>query len=158
MHPHLLSAWKPSILHHEMATHSSVLAWRTQGWGSLVGCRLCGRTESDRTEATQQQQHVTSVSSPSWFFQIELDFNNLTSCFYPSPRICHPSTLRDRRYHSSAPSPPLAFYPFKEQVKPSQWHHQLNGHEFEQALGAGDGQGGLACCSPWGRKESDTTE
>ena len=38
------------------------------------------------------------------------------------------------------------------------WHHQLNGHEFEQALGDGEGQGSLACCSPWGRKESDTTE
>ena len=38
------------------------------------------------------------------------------------------------------------------------WHHWLNGHEFEQALGIGDGQGSLACCSPWGRKESDTTE
>ena len=38
------------------------------------------------------------------------------------------------------------------------WHHQLNGHEFEQAAGVGDGQGGLACCSPWGRRESDTTE
>ena len=38
------------------------------------------------------------------------------------------------------------------------WHHRLDGHEFEQAPGAGDGQGGLACCSPWGRKESDTTE
>ena len=38
------------------------------------------------------------------------------------------------------------------------WHHQLNGHAFEQALGVGDGQGGLAFCSPWGRKESDTTE
>ena len=37
------------------------------------------------------------------------------------------------------------------------WHHWLNGHEFEQALGAGDGQGSLACCSPWGCKESDTT-
>ena len=33
------------------------------------------------------------------------------------------------------------------------WHHHLNGHEFEQALGVGDGQGSLACCSPWGRKE-----
>ena len=32
------------------------------------------------------------------------------------------------------------------------WHHQLNGHEFEYALGVGDGQGGLVCCSPWGRK------
>ena len=38
------------------------------------------------------------------------------------------------------------------------WHHQLDGHEFEQALGVGDGQGGPACCSPWGCKESDTTE
>ena len=38
------------------------------------------------------------------------------------------------------------------------WHHQLNGHEFEQATGVGDGQGSLACCSPWGCEESDTTE
>ena len=38
------------------------------------------------------------------------------------------------------------------------WHHWLNGHEFEPALGVGDGQGILACCSPWGCKESDTTE
>ena len=38
------------------------------------------------------------------------------------------------------------------------WHHQLNGHEFEQALEDGDGRGSLACCSPWGCKESDTTE
>ena len=38
------------------------------------------------------------------------------------------------------------------------WHHRLNGHEFELTPGAGDGQGGLACCSPWGFKELDTTE
>ena len=38
------------------------------------------------------------------------------------------------------------------------WHHQLNGQEFEQAPGVGDGQGSLACCSEWGHKESDTTE
>ena len=38
------------------------------------------------------------------------------------------------------------------------WHHQLDGHESEQAPGVGDEQGSLACCSPWGRKESDTTE
>ena len=34
------------------------------------------------------------------------------------------------------------------------WHHQLNGHESEKALGVGDGQGSLVCCSPWGCKES----
>ena len=38
------------------------------------------------------------------------------------------------------------------------WHHQLDGDEFQQALGVGDGQGRLACYSPWGCKESDTTE
>ena len=38
------------------------------------------------------------------------------------------------------------------------WNHRLNGHEFEQALGVGDGQGGLACCSLWSHKESDITK
>ena len=38
------------------------------------------------------------------------------------------------------------------------WHHWLDGHEFEQAPGVGDGQGSLACCSPWGHKELDMTE
>ena len=38
------------------------------------------------------------------------------------------------------------------------WHHQLDGYEFEQALGDGEGQGSLVSCSPWGFKELDTTE
>ena len=38
------------------------------------------------------------------------------------------------------------------------WHHQLNGLELEQTPGDGDGQGSLACCSLWGREETDTTE
>ena len=38
------------------------------------------------------------------------------------------------------------------------WHHQLDGHEFEQALGVGDAQGSQACYSPWDRKELDMTE
>ena len=38
------------------------------------------------------------------------------------------------------------------------WHHQLDGHGFGWTLGVGDGQGGLACCDSWGRKESDMTE
>ena len=39
-----------------------------------------------------------------------------------------------------------------------EWHHRFDGHEFKQALGVGDGQGILVCCSPWDCKESDTTE
>ena len=38
------------------------------------------------------------------------------------------------------------------------WHHGLDGHEFEQTLGDGEGQGSLVCCSPWGRKEAGKTE
>ena len=38
------------------------------------------------------------------------------------------------------------------------WHRRFNGHELEQALGDGEGQWGLMCCSPWGHKESDMTE
>ena len=38
------------------------------------------------------------------------------------------------------------------------WHHRLNGHEFELVPGVSDGQRSLACCSSWGRKESDRTE
>ena len=38
------------------------------------------------------------------------------------------------------------------------WHHELNGHEFQQAPGVGDGTGSLVCQSPWGHKEADTTE
>ena len=37
------------------------------------------------------------------------------------------------------------------------WYHRLEGHEFEQTLGDGEGQGSLVCCSPWGHKESDMT-
>ena len=50
-------------LEKEMATHSSVLAWRIPGRGSLVGCHLWGRTESDTTEATQQQQQKLPLCS-----------------------------------------------------------------------------------------------
>ena len=38
------------------------------------------------------------------------------------------------------------------------WYHQLHGHEFEQALGEGEGQGSRACCRPWGHNESETNE
>ena len=46
----------------------------------------------------------------------------------------------------------------KQQDEIVGWHHQLNGHEFEQTLGDGEGQGSLACCSLSGRKKSDTTD
>ena len=60
-------------LEKAMATHSSVLAWRIPGTGSLVGCRLWGRTESDTTEATwqQQQQHEKPSESNGDFGMVD---------------------------------------------------------------------------------------
>ena len=52
-------------LEKEMATYPSVLAWRIPGTGSLVGCRLWGRTESDTTEVTQQQQQQSLMTVTS---------------------------------------------------------------------------------------------
>ena len=55
----------------------------------------------------------------------------------------------------------LLYAPSTEIVSKSKlvgWRHRLDGHDFEQAPGVGDGQGGLACCGPWGRKDSDRSE
>ena len=78
-------------LEKEMATHSRVLAWRIPGTGSLVGCRLQGRTESDMTEVTQQQQYFivymhihhiffihSSVSGHLGYFHVLAIVNNDT--------------------------------------------------------------------------------
>ena len=57
-------------LEKEMASHSSVLAWRIPGTGNLVGCRLWGRTESDMTEVTQQQQQQLPLYKAIPFYTI----------------------------------------------------------------------------------------
>ena len=54
-----------------MATHSSVLAWRIRGRGSLVGCRLWGHTESDTTEAMQQQQQQQHTINTTKIFSLQ---------------------------------------------------------------------------------------
>ena len=58
-----------------------------------------------------------------------------------------PDTGKDRRHEETGTT----------EKKMVGWHHQLNGHVVEQAPGGGEGQVSLACCSPWGRKESDMT-
>ena len=63
-------------LDKEMATHSSVLAWRIPGTGSLVGCRLWGHTELDTTKAMQQQQQQLPVDSQLAFLLLD------TSCYH----------------------------------------------------------------------------
>ena len=76
-----------------------------------------------------------------------------------TPKLCPP----DVKNWLIAKYPPAGKYWRQEEKGTTEdemvgWHHQFNGHEFELALGVGDGQGSLACCSPWGCKELDMTE
>ena len=77
---------------------------------------------------------------------------------YPSPFVEAPhSSFQEKRFSFQ-----FCFVMAKEggvaEDEMVRWHHRLNGHELEQTPGDSDGQESLACCSPWGRKESDTTE
>ena len=77
------------------------------------------------------------------------------SVFPSLPRFLHFFLLFSSFLHPSLPLPPFLSPSCNMTIG---WHHRLRGHEFEQALGDGEGQGSLACCSPWGRKKSDMTE
>ena len=68
-------------LKKEMATHSSVLAWRISGTGSLMGCRLGGCTESDTTEAAQQQQQQQQRQEKLFSFSLSLLPETTEQCF-----------------------------------------------------------------------------
>ena len=79
-------------LEKEMATHASVLAWRNPGTGSLVGCRLWGRTASDTTEATQQQQR-----------QKYSEWSSCLTGFLPANKSCSSQTPFQHREWQRAP-------------------------------------------------------
>ena len=112
---------------------------------SLVGYSPWDCKESDTTE----QFHFTSLH----FLPLEP----------PPHRPPHPTPLGCYRAPAWVPwviqQIPIGF-PLKGTTEDEMagWHHRLDGREFEWTPGVGDGQGGLACCNSWGRKESDTTE
>ena len=96
---------------------------------------------------------VNPKGNHSWIFIGRTDVKAETPIFWP-PNVKNwlfgkdPDARKDLRQQEKGMSE-------DEMVG---WHHQLDGHEFEQAPRVGDGQGSLACCSPWGFKESDMTE
>ena len=98
-------------------------------------------------------QPVHSKGNPSWIFIGRTDAEAETPIVWP-PDVKNwligkdPDAGKDWRWEEKG----------RTEDEMVGWHHQLNGHEFEQASGVGDGQGNLACCSPWGHKGSDTTE
>ena len=93
-----------------------------------------------------------SKGNQSWVFIVRIDADIETSILWPPDGKNwllgkYPDAGKDWRWEEKGT--------MGEMVG---WYHRLYGHEFEQAPGVGDGQGGLVCCSPWGCKESDTTE
>ena len=96
---------------------------------------------------------VHPKGNPSWIFMGRTDAEAETSILWP-PDVKNWLTGKD----------PDAGKDWRQEEKGMTedemvgWHQWLHGYEFEQSLGVGDGQGSLACCSPWGHQESDTTE
>ena len=98
-------------------------------------------------------QPVSPKGNQSWIFIVRTEVEAETPIVWPPDAKNwliwkDPDAENDRRWEEKGTTE-------NEMVG---WHHWLNGHEFEQAAGVGGGQGGLACCSPLGLKESDMTE
>ena len=98
-------------------------------------------------------QPVHPKGNQSWTFIGRIDVEAETPILWPLDMKNwliwkDPNAWKDRRREEKG----------KTEDEMVRWHHQLNGHESEYTPGAGDGQGGLPCCSPWGHKELDTTE
>ena len=195
------------------------LPGESQGWGSLVGCHLWGRTrtwQKQLSSSSSSRQHIKKQrhyfankgrssqrygfsSSHVWMWELDYKESWVLKnwCFWTvvlektleSPLDCkeiqpvHPKGNQswmfigrtDAEAETSILWPvdvkscffgkdPDAGKDWRREEKGTAeneivgWHHWLNGHELEQGPGVGDGQGGLACCSPWDCKESDTTE
>ena len=112
------------------------LPGESHGRGNLVGCRLWSRTRLKRLSSSS-----SNPSTPVWIRKCNEGL---------LPSLCGAVVTFISPY-----SPEEKGMTKDEMVA---WHHWLNGHEFEETPGVGDGQGGLVCCSPWGHKELDTTE
>ena len=141
-----------------MATHSSILAWKISWTEDLTDYSLRDYKESDTNWATEHIHTYfnikwTKVGNQSWIFIGRSDAEAETPILWPPDEKNwliwkDPDAGKDwRREEKGTIEDEMAG-----------WHHWLNGHEFEWTTGVGDGQGGLACCSPWGRKELDMTE
>ena len=98
-------------------------------------------------------QPIYPKRNPSWIFIGRPDAESETPIFWPP----------DTKNWLTAKDPDIAKNWRQDEKGMTEdemvgWHHWLTAHESEETLGVGDGQGGLACCSPWGCKESNTTE
>ena len=106
----------------------------------------------ERPMECKEIQPIHSKGDQSWVFIGRTDAEAETPIFWPPHAKCwligqDPDAGKDWKQEKGMTEDEMVG-----------WHHWLDGHEFEQAPGVGDGQGGLGCCRPWGCKESDTTK
>ena len=103
---------------------------------------------------SKEIQSVNPKGNQSWIFMGRTDVEAETPILWP-PDAKNWLTGKDPDAGKDWRQEEKGTIEYSRMVR---WHHRLDGHEFEQALVVADGQGSLACCSPWGRKESDMTE
>ena len=138
--------------------HSHVQLWELdhkESWALKNWCFWTVVLEKtlDSSLDCKEIQPVNPKGNQSWIFNGRTDAEAETSILWP-PDLKNrligkdPDAGKDWRQEENGMTKHKLFG----------WHHWLNGHEFEQALGDGEGQGSLACWSPWGHRESDTTE
>ena len=121
--------------------------WRSDAF------ELCCWRRLLRVPWTARRSNQSILKNPSWIFIARTDAEAEAPILWPSDVKKwligkDPDAGKDWRWEEKGMTEDEMVW----------WHHLLDGHEFEQALGVGDGQGSLACCSPWGHKKSDTTE
>ena len=138
-----------------MATHLSILAWIADEHRRLAGCSPWGHKELGTTQQLNHHQHKNmreKRKKVEVFFRCSVlkTFWRFYSCYYQTSD----SILFGLRKNVLNL---VCLFSMTEDEMVG-WHHQLYGHEFEQAPGVGDGQGRLACYSSWDRKELDITE
>ena len=133
-------------LEEEMATHSSVIA-RIIPW-----IEEPGRPQSMELQSCVWLQATCQYLSQS---QVFLAVRSIPLSITAPLRA--PSPCKGRRVVARDQAPQPVHLLFHPEDKMLGWHHRLNGHESVQTLRDSEGQGSLACHSPWGRKESDTT-
>ena len=170
-----------------MATHFSIFAWRIPwteepGRPSSIGSQRVRHDESDLARTHAWKYFKPMKLSKNWcFWTVMLEKTLESPLDYKDIKSVNPkgnqSWIFIGRTDAEAPIlwPPYAKNwliekdcdagkDWKQEEKGTTedemvgWHHRLDGDEFEQGPGVGEGQRSLACCSPWGRKESDTTD
>ena len=136
-------------LEKEMATHSSILAWRIPWMEEPGGLQSTGSQRVGHDWATTSI-HFTSILKE---INPEYSVDDETPILWPPESnnwLIRKSPDAGKDWGQEEK--------WTAEDEMVGWHYWLNGHDFEKALGIGDGQGSLGCCSPWGCKESNVTE